>query len=477
MIWQSIWAMTVIDLAVVGMVTYTFAYFMRMRGNILRPSTRFGLLVVGFGLAVVALFYLVDLASMHLLPTTLGERHAMAFMRELYLEYNWFVALIGIGAISLGLLVSGRGLLRVVQDLRDSEGRFRDFAEASAEHYWQTDAQDRYDYFSSSYQESSGRSNEALIGQPIQNATDPDFQKQESWQYVLSQIKQRQPFRDVVFERQGAKPGETVWIRVAGQPYFDDKGKFQGFRGSSTNITENRRAEDALRESERQFRVLAANVAGGLLYMDEEARYVFVNKAYASWFGLESEEFVGNTALEVLGQDVDDNSREYFLTALGGEKVTYEAVRQTTVSGPKDIQVTNVPNIAADGTVEGVFVLVTDVSEIRLRERALEESHKLLQALIDGMPEFIALKDAQGKYLFVNRVFEEWYGRPRDQVIGTTMYDHLTKEEADIYAEEERKVAAQKAPVSREINAKWPDGVLRNAIVIRFPVLDVVGPH
>ena len=180
MIWQSIWAMTVIDLAVVGMVTYTFAYFMRMRGNILRPSTRFGLLVVGFGLAVVALFYLVDLASMHLLPTTLGERHAMAFMRELYLEYNWFVALIGIGAISLGLLVSGRGLLRVVQDLRDSEGRFRDFAEASAEHYWQTDAQDRYDYFSSSYQESSGRSNEALIGQPIQNATDPDFQKQES---------------------------------------------------------------------------------------------------------------------------------------------------------------------------------------------------------------------------------------------------------------------------------------------------------
>ncbi len=64
---------------------------------------------------------------------------------------------------------------------------------------------------------------------------------------------------------------------------------------------------------------------------------------------------------------------------------------------------------------------------------------------------------------------------PREQVIGTTMYDHLAKDEADTYAAEERKAAEKKAPVSREFYAGWPDGVKRNAIVIRFPVFDEAG--
>ena len=262
MIWQSIWVMSVIDLVIIGMIIFTILYFVQMRHRILLRSTRFGLSAVGLGLMAVAIFHLADFASIHLFPTVLGERPAMAFMNNLHLQYSGLVALISVGSISLGLLVNGRGLVRIVQNLRDSEERFRDFAEASAEHYWQTDAQHCYDYFSSSYQESSGRSNEALIGQPIENATDPAFQKQESWQYVLSQISQRQPFRDVVFERQGVKPDESVWIRVSGKPYYSDNGEFRGFRGSSTNTTENRRAEEALRESEKNFRAIAEGSPG-----------------------------------------------------------------------------------------------------------------------------------------------------------------------------------------------------------------------
>ena len=85
MIWQSIWAMTVIDLAVIAIVAYTVAYFFRMRDRILQRSTRHGLLATGFGLLVIALFYLFDLASMHLFPLFLGESKAMELMRELHL--------------------------------------------------------------------------------------------------------------------------------------------------------------------------------------------------------------------------------------------------------------------------------------------------------------------------------------------------------------------------------------------------------
>ncbi len=166
---------------------------------------------------------------------------------------------------------------KIESELRQSEARLRDFAEASAEHYWQTDAQNRYDYFSSSYQESSNRSNDELIGQPVENATDPAFRGQESWQYIQSQMRQRQPFRDVVFERQGAKPGETVWIRASGRPYFNESGDFLGFRGTSNNVTTHRTLEEQLAQAQKMETV--GQLTGGVAHDFNNLLAVIVGNA------------------------------------------------------------------------------------------------------------------------------------------------------------------------------------------------------
>jgi PAS domain S-box-containing protein len=153
---------------------------------------------------------------------------------------------------------------KVENELRESQARLRDFAEASAEHYWQTDARHRYDYFSSSYQESSDRSNEGLLGQPVENATDAIFRNQEPWQFIQSQIRRQQAFRDVVFERQGAKPGETVWIRASGKPYYNENGEFQGFRGTSTNVTAHLALQEQLAQAQKMETV--GQLTGGVAH-------------------------------------------------------------------------------------------------------------------------------------------------------------------------------------------------------------------
>jgi PAS domain S-box-containing protein len=95
------------------------------------------------------------------------------------------------------------------------------------------------------------------------------------------------------------------------------------------------------------------------------------------------------------------------------------------------------------GGQDAVQIMFEDISQRKSEEFELTASHQLLQSLIDGMPEFIALKDAKGRYLFVNKVFEEWYGISRAQAIGTTMYDYLSQDEADLYRQEEYRASKE----------------------------------
>ena len=269
-------------------------------------------------------------------------------------------------------------LMEAERELQQTAARLNDFAEASADFYWETDADLRYAYLSPVAERSIGLDLAASLGRTPREVIGPDYDLQDSLKHVDECLRTRKPFRNVEFWRRHASDGETIWIRTSGMPFLDADGNFAGFRGSSTVITERRRAEESSRESERQFQLLAANIAGGLLYMTPEGRYQFVNRVYASWFGLEPEDFVGRSAKEVLGEDVEAQVRQYLLAAAKGETVTYEATRETVELGTRDVQVTNVPSITADGTVEGVFALVTDVTDLKSRERALAKSEQNL---------------------------------------------------------------------------------------------------
>ena len=264
------------------------------------------------------------------------------------------------------------------RQVEQAMARFRDFAEASADFYWETDADLRYIYLSSVAERSIGMNLDAFLGRTPREVIGDDFDTQEELRYIDECMRTRRRFQNVEFWRPHAPDGDKVWLRTSGTPYVDENGGVAGFRGSSTVVTESKRAEEAMRERERRFRLLTANIAGGLIYMDTDGRYQFVNRIYADWFGLEPRDFVGRTARDVLGVEVDDEVHQYLVAAARGETVTYEAARETVGSGTRYVQVTNVPSIASDGTVEGVFALVTDISDLKLREQALEEIQRNL---------------------------------------------------------------------------------------------------
>jgi PAS domain S-box-containing protein len=125
--------------------------------------------------------------------------------------------------------------------VRESEARFRSLTQLSSDWYWEQDENFGLKFMSRRMGERTGLEAAAFTGrkrwdQPALNLTDAD------WAAHKAQLERHEPFRD--FEMERANPaGGTRWISVSGEPIFDARGRFTGYRGVGSDITARKQAE------------------------------------------------------------------------------------------------------------------------------------------------------------------------------------------------------------------------------------------
>ena len=106
----------------------------------------------------------------------------------------------------------------------------------------------------------------------------------------------------------------------------------------------------------------------------------------------------------------------------------------------------------------------------------LQKSHDIFQALADNLPNAVAMKDTEYRYLFVNKTFEEWTKTSRRQVVGKTAQDmHWPEFAAKGIMERDRNVLESGKSKTTETTGNWPDGNTRTAIAVRFPIFSSDG--
>ena len=137
--------------------------------------------------------------------------------------------------------------------LRKSEERFRDIVELAGDWIWETGPDLRFTYLSGQCEQATGMKAEVFLGKTRQEliANDPN---DSSLRRHLEDLEARRPFRDFDYTFVSAS-GKRLCFRINGKPVFDAAGRFQGYRGSGVNITERKRAEEALHTREAQLRV------------------------------------------------------------------------------------------------------------------------------------------------------------------------------------------------------------------------------
>ena len=128
----------------------------------------------------------------------------------------------------------------------------------------------------------------------------------------------------------------------------------------------------------KRIQFVADTVPALLAYLDEGARYVWVNEAYRHWFGRTPESILGHHAREIVGEAAWTAVQHHVARALAGEEVSYEERVDFGPGKARDVRVAYVPDRDARGRVRGFVSLVTDVSDRQEAERALRESERML---------------------------------------------------------------------------------------------------
>lgn len=125
--------------------------------------------------------------------------------------------------------------MRMIEELRQSEGRLRDYAETASDWYWETDQDHRFTYFAVQQSNADIETEKHLGKTRFDGAVDLE-QEPDKWREHRAALAARQPFRDFIYKRKLAG-GIEGFISVSGKPIFDGAGRFRGYRGSARNVT------------------------------------------------------------------------------------------------------------------------------------------------------------------------------------------------------------------------------------------------
>ncbi len=203
---------------------------------------------------------------------------------------------------------------RIEEALRKSEERFRDVAAAASDWIWEMGPDLRFTYFSGRIEEVSGTSPAYLVGKTREEVM-VEIAHSKAGKMHLEDLKARRPFRDFVYQATLEK-GKR-YLKISGKPIFDKDGEFQGYRGTGTDITAQRRAEAALGASERRYRALYDDNPSMYFTVEPKGTILSVNPFGAQQLGYTEQQLVG-TSLLALAHKHDQQEVRRLLDAATG---------------------------------------------------------------------------------------------------------------------------------------------------------------
>jgi PAS domain S-box-containing protein len=326
------------------------------------------------------------------------------------------------------------GFISVMADLTElkaAEERFRDFAEATSDWFWEQDAELRFTYVTPSVYEKSGITAEQHIGL-TRMETKPLGVSEEQWLAHRAAVEARQPFRDFRVQRIDPQ-GRRRILAISGKPVFGPDGRFMGYRGSGADITDRIEAEERAKLAQARFGGAIESLRDALAIFDADDRLVMCNQAYREVIG-GSEEIVkpGATFEEILRYNLEhgflrtmDDKEAFIRRRIEQHRNPGEPIQlQRSDGGWLQIREQRL----ADG---GTAVIGTDITATKKHEQELFEKSEILERTLANMGEGIIVFDRELKLLAWNHRMVELLDLPPGLLRMGLTYEEFLRPQAE----------------------------------------------
>ncbi|MGE5445849.1 MAG: PAS domain S-box protein [Ignavibacteriales bacterium] len=302
---------------------------------------------------------------------------------------------------------------QVEKVLIESEHKFQLITENIKETVFVYDMNRKLQYVNSAFEVLTGYTTKELHKGDFINYIHPDDEARitQLWERLF----QGKSFSGEEF-RIVTKDGQTKWYLSSWNPLINKEKKQVGVLGTGLDITERKRVEETLRESEMKFRSVVESANDAIILVNDSGNIISCNKGTQAIFGYTQEELLDKPLDFLISEQHRNNIRLGWFKLTGskhsiiGRTVELRGLRKNGSEFPLELSL-------ADWKIgEGAFYsgIIRDITERKRTEGKLYEINAALENAVDG----ISFLDMQGRYLSVNRAYASIFGCNVNEMIG-----------------------------------------------------------
>lgn len=214
------------------------------------------------------------------------------------------------------------------------------------------------------------------------------------------------------------KDGTLVEISLTVSPIVDAEGRIVGASGIVRDITERKRAEAAIRESEVRYRRIVETTSEGVWLLDSKLHNSYVNQQMAKMLGYEPEEMVGRSVFDFYFPEDVERKKQLLRRRQQGVREQLEERLRRRDGSELWVRMAAAPVFKGNGEFDGALAMVCDITERKIAEEALRESEARFRLVANAAPVLIWMSGTDKLCTYFNKPWLDFTGRSIDSELG-----------------------------------------------------------